>query len=69
MFANTSCSVTNRSFGPPRAISLTGIPLEMPLATAAGMTARPAISATIVSAMTMTAEFFTMFSFLLRYEP
>ena len=69
MLANTSCSVTNSSFGPPRAMSLSGVPFAMPLATAAGMTARPAISATIESAMTMRAEFLTMFSFLSRYEP
>ena len=64
--ANTSCSVTNNSFGPLREISPYGIPFAIPFATAAGITAIPAIRAIVVSATTITIEFFFRFSYLLR---
>ena len=60
MALNTSCSVMNSSFGPLR------VALGPEMATAAGMTARPAIKATSVSENTIRAAFFTRFSFLLR---
>jgi hypothetical protein len=63
---NTSCRVMNSRLGPPRAILSRGMPLRMPLATAAGITATPASRATEVSAMTITAEFLARFSFLSR---
>ena len=63
MARNTSCKVTNSRFGPPSLIWSSGVPLAMPLATAAGITAIPAIVATSVSANTMIAEFFTRSSF------
>ena len=66
MLAKTSCRVTKRSLGPFRAISLGARPLDRPLATAAGITAKPAIRATMVSATTISAEFLTRFSSLLR---
>ena len=66
MALNTSCSVTNSRLGPLSLMSATFMPCWMPMATAAGITARPAIRATRVSEKTMTTEFFTRFSCLLR---
>ena len=69
MLLNTSCRVMKRSLGPPRTISLLGMPLAMELATAAGRTAKPAIRAMMVSEVTIIREFLVRLSSLLRYEP
>ena len=60
MWENTSCMVMNKSFGPAMAAP------SPPSAKAAGITARPAISATSVSQATMTREFLVMLSLLER---
>ena len=66
MLENTSCRVMNRSLGPPRTMSPLAMPLAMELATAAGITARPASRAMMVSDTTMIREFLVRFSSLPR---
>ena len=58
---NTFCSVMNRSPGPPDG--------SMSNAKQAGITAIPAIRATIVSAIGTMIAFFTRLSFFERYDP